>query len=73
VVGGRSFSETQLNRAVNSKRQVGSVFKPFVFLTAFSDPEIKSEAGQPYTPLTLMQDEPFTVEYDKQSWSPKKL
>lgn len=68
VVGGRSFSETQLNRAVLSKRQVGSIFKPFVFLTAFDS---KDENGKPYTALTPVLDEPFTVTYDKQSWSPQ--
>jgi membrane peptidoglycan carboxypeptidase len=68
VVGGRSYSETQLNRAIQSQRQVGSVFKPFVFLAAFSE---KDPAGNQYTPLTQIQDEPFTINYDKQSWSPE--
>ncbi len=68
VVGGRSFSETQLNRAVNSKRQVGSIFKPFVFLTAFTNNDAD---GKPYTPLTPLVDEPFTVNYERQSWTPQ--
>lgn len=34
LVGGRSYSESQFNRAVNAKRQPGSAFKPFVYLTA---------------------------------------
>jgi penicillin-binding protein 1B len=68
VVGGRSFSETQLNRAVNSKRQVGSVFKPFVFLTAFLN---QDENKKDYTPLTQVEDKSFTINYDKQSWSPQ--
>ena len=70
VVGGRSYGETQLNRALQSKRQVGSVFKPFVFLTAFNSLD---QNGAPYTPLTTILDEPFTITYDKQTWSPQNF
>ncbi|MDZ7640307.1 MAG: penicillin-binding transpeptidase domain-containing protein [Bryobacterales bacterium] len=35
LVGGRSYGETQLNRAV-ALRQPGSVFKPFVYAAAFA-------------------------------------
>ena len=34
-VGGRSYNQSQYNRAIISRRQPGSVFKPFVYLTAF--------------------------------------
>jgi penicillin-binding protein 1B len=68
VVGGRSYGETQLNRAVQSHRQVGSIFKPFVYLAAFTS---NDEKGLPYTPLTDVVDEQFTINYDKQSWTPK--
>lgn len=34
MVGGRSYSESQFNRAVAGRRQPGSAFKPFVVLTA---------------------------------------
>jgi len=68
VVGGSDYHETQLNRAVVSHRQVGSVFKPFVYLDAFLsvDPD-----GNPYTPLTPVLDAPFTAVYDKKEWSPQ--
>ena len=33
MVGGRSFAESRFNRATQAKRQPGSCFKPFVFLT----------------------------------------
>jgi penicillin-binding protein 1B len=68
VVGGRSYGETQLNRAVQSHRQVGSIFKPFVYLAAFTS---QDEKGSPYTPLTDVLDEQFTISYDKQNWTPK--
>lgn len=37
LVGGKSYSESQFNRAVAAKRQPGSAFKPFVFLTALEN------------------------------------
>ena len=35
LVGGRSYTQSQFNRAVQAKRQPGSTFKPFVYLAAF--------------------------------------
>ncbi|MEO0016892.1 MAG: hypothetical protein RLZZ522_175 [Verrucomicrobiota bacterium] len=35
VVGGRDANESKFNRAIQSQRQLGSLFKPFVYLTAF--------------------------------------
>jgi penicillin-binding protein 1A len=35
VVGGRDANESRFNRALQAKRQVGSLFKPFVYLAAF--------------------------------------
>lgn len=34
-VGGRSADESKFNRAIQAQRQIGSVFKPFVYLAAF--------------------------------------
>ncbi len=34
MIGGRNYGESQFNRAVAAKRQPGSAFKPFVYLTA---------------------------------------
>jgi penicillin-binding protein 1A len=58
LVGGADYGQSQFNRAVAAKRQPGSAFKPFVFLTAL-------EAGM--TPDTVRRDEPFTVK----GWSPQ--
>jgi len=65
VVGGRSFHKTQFNRILFAKRQVGSTFKPMVYLTALN--EGKGELK----PDDEVRDEPFTIKYDKQKWSPE--
>jgi penicillin-binding protein 1A len=57
MVGGRSYAQSQFNRAVQAKRQPGSAFKPFVYLTAM-------ERG--YSPDTIRVDRP--VSYG--SWAP---
>ena len=58
MVGGRNYAESQFNRAVTAKRQPGSAFKPFVYLTAV-------EAG--LTPDTVRQDAPLDVK----GWRPE--
>lgn len=59
LIGGRNFSESQFNRATQSKRQPGSTFKPFVWLTAL-------EEG--YTPATILEDLPIAFQNDGQDW-----
>lgn len=68
IVGGRSYVATQFNRAVEGHRQIGSVMKPFVYLTAL---ESVDETGQPYEPTTILPDKPFTHSYQGQKWTPK--
>jgi penicillin-binding protein 1B len=70
IVGGRDFQRSQFNRAVQSRRQVGSIMKPFVFLTALLS---KDDTGEPYTPFNLCDDERFETRYDRQVWSPKNF
>ncbi len=35
VIGGRDANESRFNRGKDAKRQLGSIFKPFVYLSAF--------------------------------------
>jgi penicillin-binding protein 1B len=65
LVGGRDFLESQLDRATRARRQVGSLFKPFVYLAAIAD----RKSG--ITPATILMDEPITVRVDDVAWSPK--
>ncbi|MDR1522981.1 MAG: transglycosylase domain-containing protein [Endomicrobium sp.] len=59
MVGGRNFKESQFNRATQAKRQAGSAFKPFVYLSAI-------EAG--FTPATMLEDAPLVFIYKNNSW-----
>jgi penicillin-binding protein 1B len=69
MVGGRSYNQSQYNRAAVARRQPGSVFKPFVYLAAF---EAAAEAGRTdLTPGSLVDDAPGTWEFDGQTWSPE--
>ncbi|WP_434051422.1 MAG: PBP1A family penicillin-binding protein [Roseibium sp.] len=58
MVGGRSYGESQFNRAVNALRQPGSSFKPFVYMTAFMNG---------YTSKSIVPDRPVSIG----NWSPK--
>jgi penicillin-binding protein 1B len=68
-VGGRSYNQSQYNRAILSRRQPGSIFKPFVFLTAFE--EAANEGRTDVTPASITNDEPETFEFDDQVWTPE--
>src|SRR5581483_4244584 len=50
-VGGRSYNQSQYDRAVLSRRQPGSIFKPFVYLTAFE--EAVRDQRSDVTPATI--------------------
>ena len=57
-VGGADYGETQFDRATTARRQAGSAFKPFVFLTAM-------EQGR--TPAVMVVDEPVKIG----NWEPR--
>ena len=54
MIGGRNYAESQLNRAVDARRQPGSVFKPFVYAAAL-------ESGM--SPLRMFTDAPQEFSY----------
>ena len=60
LVGGRNYAENQFNRAVAAKRQPGSTFKPFVYLTAL-------ERG--LTPDSVRDDRPVELK----GWRPENF
>lgn len=68
LVGGRNYERSQFNRALNSKRLVGSLFKPFVYLTAFEP----SLSNQNITPATVVPDTRFVYKRRwSEDWSPR--
>ena len=64
LVGGYDFSRSKFNRAVQALRQVGSAFKPIVYLTAI-------EAG--FTPADTVLDSPISISIDPRQppWQPQ--
>lgn len=62
-VGGRSYEQSQFDRAGQALRQPGSAFKPIVYSAAF-------EAGTA-TPSSFIEDSPLTIRKAGLVWSPK--
>ena len=58
LVGGKSYAESQFDRVIAARRQPGSAFKPFVYLTAL-------EHG--LTPDSVREDAPIAVK----GWRPE--
>jgi len=63
MVGGRDFSQTQFNRAVQSRRQPGSAFKPMIYSAAL-------DSGLTPTHVILDTASPKKGEGDR-VWKPK--
>lgn len=59
LIGGREFDESKFNRATQAKRQVGSSFKPYVWMAALQ---------KGYTPATLVKDLPTMFYNDGKNW-----
>jgi len=62
LVGGYDFALSKFNRAIQSRRQTGSSFKPFVYGAAF-------EKG--LTPADTLFDAPVAIPVGNQIYSPK--
>ncbi|MDB4542199.1 penicillin-binding protein 1B [Pseudomonadales bacterium] len=67
IVGGRNPRYAGFNRALDARRSIGSVIKPFVYLTALEQPER-------YTLATLLDDAPIPIK-DRNGgvWSPRNF
>ncbi len=64
MLGGRDFKESQFNRAVQSRRQPGSAFKPIIYASALD---------KGFTPATTIIDSPIVyqdIDHDF-TWKPK--
>lgn len=73
MVGGRDYSQSQLNRAVDAHRQPGSVYKPIVYAAALNTAYEDSEGGV-ITPATVFMDAPETFLYGRgETYSPENF
>ncbi|MBU2872389.1 penicillin-binding protein 1B [Marinobacter salexigens] len=65
LVGGKDPQYAGFNRALDANRPIGSLIKPFTYLTALEQPDR-------YTLMTPVLDKPFTLEFDDgRRWQPK--
>lgn len=63
MVGGRDFTNTQFNRAVQAQRQPGSAFKPIIYAAALD---------RGYTPATIIVDAPVSFRMSRNKlWEPQ--
>jgi penicillin-binding protein 1A len=64
MIGGRNFKDTQFNRAIQSRRQPGSAFKPIIYAAAID---------KGYTPATALIDSPVVFREKSMdfTWKPK--
>jgi penicillin-binding protein 1A len=66
LVGGRDYSETEYNRAVQSYRLAGSGFKPFLYYAAFEKLGL--------SPATVMVDKPVRIPVaGSRDWRPRNF
>lgn len=63
IVGGVDYQKSQLNRVIQSRRQPGSAFKPFVYYTAF--------ASGKYAPDSVVNDSPVSFRDGSGYYTPK--
>jgi len=65
LVGDRKAGFSGFNRAIDSERPIGSLVKPFVYLTALEQPE-------DYSLATVVEDTPITLDPESdEPWSPQ--
>ncbi len=65
MLGDRNPTFSGYNRALNARRPVGSLLKPFVYLTALENPDV-------YSLASLVKDQPITVsQKGSPDWRPQ--
>jgi penicillin-binding protein 1B len=70
MIGGRNYGVSQFNRITQSKRQPGSIFKPFVYAAALES------AYHSLTPLTVVStvlDQPTRFTFENLEYEPRNF
>ncbi len=70
MIGGRNYGTSQFNRITESKRQPGSIFKPFVYATAL---ETAYSSSTPLTTTSMVLDQPTQFTFDDLEYQPKNF
>ena len=72
MVGGRDFRDSQFHRALQSRRQPGSAFKPIIYAAAI-DKQFDDEPDRFYTPASVIIDSPIVFEDEERdfTWKPR--
>ena len=63
LVGGRNYATSQFNRIAQARRQPGSAFKPFVYLSSLDQ----------FSPSDMLSNQPQTYRVDGQTWEPQNF
>jgi len=63
LVGGRNYSISQFNRITQARRQPGSAFKPFVYLSSLDQ----------FSPSDMLSNQPQTYTVDGKTWEPQNF
>ena len=70
MIGGRHYGLSQYNRITQSKRQPGSIFKPFVYAAAL---ETAQYSVTPLTAASTVLDQPTQFTFENLSYEPKNF
>jgi penicillin-binding protein 1B len=68
MIGGRNYGTSQFNRITQSKRQPGSIFKPFVYTTAL---ESAYGSSSPLTTVSTVLDQPTSFTFGDLEYEPR--
>ena len=63
LVGGRNYTASQFNRISQARRQPGSAFKPFVYLSSLDK----------FSPSDMLSNQPQTYTVDGKTWEPQNF
>jgi penicillin-binding protein 1B len=63
LVGGRNYSVSQFSRITQARRQPGSAFKPFVYLSALNK----------FSPSDMLSNQPQSYTVDGKTWEPQNF